>query len=116
MRNECHRILVLIAKRNKSLNRERINMKMNRLILALVGGMLAVASAHANQGINLATYRLRYSPAQPTVSQTKTEYQVAVMAQAPAQSADARAQLKQLCPTVSEWFGTSASTHATRSH
>jgi hypothetical protein len=89
-------------------------MKSNRLMIAVVGGMLAASSALAfpsgNQGHSC------HWQFPPEATQTRTEVQVAVMAQSPSQPADAQANVKAQCPTVSEWYGTGMRTRATHSH
>jgi hypothetical protein len=89
-------------------------MKINGLIMVLLGGMLAALPAHAfPSGTHGQNY---YQHVQATAGQTKPEVQVAVMAQSPAQPTDTKTDIKALCPTVSIWCGTGSSVRATHSH
>ena len=90
-------------------------MNTKRLIMILVSGMLAATSAYSFPWFNKATYdsRLGYVPqtapttatsAQPAPGQTKSELQVAVMANSTSK------------PTGSDlWYGTDQRTRATHS-
>jgi hypothetical protein len=88
-------------------------MKLKYLAVTMLAGMLAAAPAYAfPNGTHGHNYKFA---TQPVASQAKPEVQVAVMAQSPSQPADARTDIKALCPTVSIWYGSGSSARATHS-
>jgi hypothetical protein len=90
-------------------------MKAKGLILTVLAGMLASSPAYA-WSFCYGTYVKRHpAPVQPAANPANPEVQVAVMASAPSQTAPA-VDIKTLCPTVSIWYGSAATTHATHSH
>ena len=72
-------------------------MKEKSLILTLIPGMVAALPAQAGSGLIKITHAAHIQPAtstlvkaQPKVSQAKPEFQIAVIAEAPAQAASRR--------------------------
>jgi len=67
---------------NSSQRKERIKMKTNRIMIAVIGGMLAASSASAFPYWNNATYATRHS--------SRDTFQVGILAGSPSKPAPAK--------------------------